>query len=734
MRIWFFSIILFLIGQAVIGQSKVTVHSAPKINTFSPQDFKAGLNPSLQSLEPPVPGGDSYKSFLMRQKIKSHEMFPPDGSSRKTGLNFDQPAPEIGFQSGMYRYIPQLDTNFLYYGGTPLDNTLSLGENNLLLASVNSFLWGYDLTNDESLFKNPDGSTSVISFAQFGADYIQNPLQEAPFDPKLLYIPEQLPHSGHIFVYLSGRGPSDSKIIVGFTSSDDPRDDWHVYMLDGNPRDTNQWTDFPMIGFDKYHLYVTVNLIEQGVSWQEGFRGSVIWQVPLSQGFTGADSLDVKLYDDNSWQNTLVRNLTPVQPHPDLIDSNMYFLSNRNFDIQNDSCFIIQMISSGELNSTWSIAHLPLDQNYGVPPNGAQADSDPNDPTDGLQTNDARWLGAVRYPNDEVNVIEFVGNTLNFSNGRASIFHGLVSSFDLDITGSLGTAECNVLSVDTLDLGYPNITFMNNEIGCYPGTMIAFNHTSANVNAGISAVQHYPDLGYSPILRLKEGNNYVARLSGAYERWGDYFGLQTDYADLTRVMSAGFYGTTGRSSSTWFTELFTTDTAVMKLKITTIEPGEDDVCQRVTSAQVTTVFPPVSYLWFNGETGNSIEFNSCQNPLTLVVEDDRNCKLNYNFEYPEYGYTPPVDPPIEPVEGIVYPNPTIRESYVLRFYSSTDQKARIDIYDIRGRHVVSLGSNQVSEGNNELTFNPRSLAEGVYYLTVTGSTGESLLKYRIVKL
>ena len=116
------------------------------------------------------------------------------------------------------------------------------------------------------------------------------------------------------------------------------------------------------------------------------------------------------------------------------------------------------------------------------------------------------------------------------------------------------------------------------------------------------------------------------------------------------------------------------------------------------------------------------------------MEDDRNCKLNYNFEYPEYGYTPPVDPPIEPVEGIVYPNPTIRESYVLRFYSSTDQKARIDIYDIRGRHVVSLGSNQVSEGNNELTFNPRSLAEGVYYLTVTGSTGESLLKYRIVKL
>ena len=392
------------------------------------------------------------------------------------------------------------------------------------------------------------------------------------------------------------------------------------------------------------------------------------------------------------------------------------------------------MISSGELNSSWSISHLPLDQSYGVPPNGAQADSDPNDPTDGLQTNDARWLGAVRYPDGESTILEFVGNTKNFYNGRASIFHGLFASSDLDISGNLGTAECNVLSVDSLDLGYPNITFMNNEIGCYPGTMIAFNHTAANVNAGISAVQHYPELGYSPIIMLKEGDNYVARLSGSYERWGDYFGLQTDYADLTRVMSAGFYGTTGKSSSTWFTEMFTTDTSVMKLKITTIEPGEDDLCLRFTSAEVTTLFPPVSYLWFNGETNSSIEFNSCQNELTLLVEDDRNCELSFSYKYSEYGYVPPIEPPVVAYEGIVYPNPTINSNYTLRFHSSADQEARIDIYDIRGSHVISLGSNQVTEGNNELTFDPKPLAEGVYYLTVTGSTGESLLKYRIVKL
>jgi hypothetical protein len=325
-------------------------------------------------------------------------------------------------------------------------------------------------------------------------------------------------------------------------------------MIPGNPRNVDQWTDFPMFGYDSTHIFYSINLLQEGQSWQAGFKGSIIWQVNMDEGFGGADSLNLTMYDNITYNGTLVRNLTPVQPgHRNETPNGMLFISNRNFDLQNDSLFTIEMVpDNGDYNVEIKTYQLP--KNYGMPPNGLQANDDPNDDTDGLQTNDSRYLGATHYVNlNNEHIIEFVGNTKNFDNARSGIYHGIIRNAD-NIQSNNISAE--IISVDSLDFGYPNITYLNSVTVDKDGTIITFNHTSMTTNAGVSAVYHSIDSGYSNLIRLKEGENYVDRLAGSYERWGDYFGLQTDPDNPSRAYASGFYGTINRSSSTWFNEIY----------------------------------------------------------------------------------------------------------------------------------------------------------------------------------
>ena len=65
----------------------------------------------------------------------------------------------------------------------------------------------------------------------------------------------------------------------------------------------------------------------------------------------------------------------------------------------------------------------------------------------------------------------------------------------------------------------------------------------------------------------------MRRLSGAYERWGDYFGIQTAPYAPGRVWTAGFYGLANRSSSTWMNELSLNDDNLLGIADETPQVG-----------------------------------------------------------------------------------------------------------------------------------------------------------------
>jgi hypothetical protein len=115
-----------------------------------------------------------------------------------------------------------------------------------------------------------------------------------------------------------------------------------------------------------------------------------------------------------------------------LLGPSQYFLSNRNFDINNDSVFIVKVPDTiGSADTILTVTAVKATTgSYGAPPDGRQPDT-----TLPLATNDGRVLGGFIKDNE----IQFVHASLNPANGSSAVFHGVISNFNtsLFLTGNL---------------------------------------------------------------------------------------------------------------------------------------------------------------------------------------------------------------------------------------------------------------------------------------------------------
>jgi hypothetical protein len=217
----------------------------------------------------------------------------------------------------------------------------------------------------------------------------------------------------------------------------------------------------------------------------------------------------------------------------------MFFLSDRNFDLTNDTLFLLHL--SGNVNdpdAKLDISYRLLDQPYGVPPYAPQT-------LDSLDTNDARVLDAF----ESNGTIQWVNNTMDFYTGRSAVFHGW-----LDIDDPFQTATGNIIAHPTDYLGYPGLAWT----GSQPGerdAIIVMSHSSAIRHPGGSAV--YSDgLGeYSEFVTVIEGTRSVNMLSSQIERWGDYVGIQRLYHQPGSVWVSMSYGRQGNVNEAWIAKL-----------------------------------------------------------------------------------------------------------------------------------------------------------------------------------
>ncbi len=485
----------------------------PLGGTLNVNEIEDDYHPQLRRLEAPHPGGESYRSYLEQVKAQLPQLRPiePGASgNRAAGGAAD----------------PWLGTNFngnSYIDGVPNDNDMAINNDSAIVSVINSNIFWF---NTSGAGIGP-GSSSLDAWAA------PLNLSATKYDPRALYDPI---HDRFIIVCLNGFDNTTSEIVVGFSQSGDPTGGWNLYALPGDPNNDTLWTDYPIMALNEHELFITGNLLRNGEPWQTGFDRSLCWQIDLESAYSGS-TLVTRLWDNFSFGNGRIRNLCPVQGGSSPVGTNMYLLSNRNFDVANDTVFYMEITDTINGNPTLNVNFGLTDVDYGMPPNAVQQF------TQLLQTNDARWLDAVI----ENGNIQFVGNCLAPSTGFCGVYHGTITDIANNpvVTGT-------ILTDSILEYGYPAIAWA----GMAPGSeemMILANYTGTTTRTSYGLFYYDPVDGYSQLVRAREGQSYINVITGV-DRWGDYSGLQTKYDQPGYVWAAATWGRFNRQGGTWIAE------------------------------------------------------------------------------------------------------------------------------------------------------------------------------------
>ena len=580
-------------------------------------------------------------------------------------------------------------------GGTPNDNTVAFGDS-VVMTAVNSVIWAWDLRKDTFLFPQQFIPLVAASGVQTSA---------GASDPRLLYDPVA---ERWVLLFFVGSSPAASQIVVCFSQGKDPNAGWNTYTLPGNPLNNNRWSDFPSMAFTDDKLVMSINLIIPNVSWQVGFDGTVIWEMDKAAGYAGAATLPSELHHGFATNGRLIRNLVAVTGWNGYASRPMW-ASNRNFDAQNDSLFFLRRSDSAVGGThSYEIHRLRASQPYGLPPNGRQPSTSATDPTKGLQTNDGRWLGAQEMPDGSVHL---VSTTRDFSTQRSAIYHGIIPSAEQPDT-LLG----HVIGDSQRFYGYPNLTWVGNE-GCDAEVLIGFNHCSPQDFAGYSAVYYGNDGSYSPVRHLKSGLGNISKLGGA-ERWGDYFGIQQDYARPGFAWLAGFYALGNGGNGTFMHLLQSPDSTQLSVALSSGGQG----CSRYAEA-VPQGSGPFQFSWSDGST-TARSFEGCGGDTLYVrVTDVRGCSYDAMQVLPMTNAEAP----------LLFPNPSSSEVFAL---IDVPGKGHVDfeVFDASGARV-EVAQAQVRAGRNEIYAWLGHLPSGTYAVRIgfwdeRADQAESLILHR----
>lgn len=470
---------------------------------------------SLFSLEAPSPGSHSAKAHLaqLKEQIPAKIYREPSAAANKKAKPLT-PFVLRSFQGNPYK------------NGVPMDNSMAISKGGKVVSVINNSIFVYDA----------DGTKITSSSLAIFADTLK--IIGRKFDPRVIYDPDQ---DRFILTYLAGSTIEQSMIILAFSKTNDPSGEWNLYSLPGNPLDDESWSDYPMISITKDEFFLTMNLLKEGGSWQTSFKQTVIWQVNKKEGYDG-DDIKSKLWSDINFDGKPIRNLHPVKGGSAIYGPNMYFLSNRNFSLENDSIFFLELTGKQDQNGTeLNIDLLRSDSMYGVPPLV-------NQPQDRffLQTNDARVLDAFL----EDDQILFVSNSVNFNNNFGSVYFGHISNVSTD-----PTIKAQVYESDVLEFGYPGIAFTGDADNM--NAIICMNHSSNDIYPGCGVV-YYDGGAFSDYKYVKEGTDIIKVLGGS-ERWGDYIGMQPVYGEIGKCWMAGTFGKPGSNLNTeygtWIAEI-----------------------------------------------------------------------------------------------------------------------------------------------------------------------------------
>ena len=514
-------LVLCLIGllqNAAMAQKRFV---APLAGTVVLKDVEDKYNAQVYNLEMPEPDGDKENNELEGIKAKIHKLYPPRTADRKNSAAAKTTAAQQ----------PVISRAFVAdsLGGIPPDNDMAINKNDQAVSVINS--------NIAVLNANTGIMNYRKALITFSVSVGLNGGPSSPnyrYDPKVMYDPE---NDRFICVMLNGTNQSNW-IVFGFSQTNDPTGAWNFYKLYGNYGNDTTWFDYPTVAMTHNEFFLCGNKLVYNGSFQTGFVRSVIYQVRKADGYAG-NPLTYQIWDTVNYGGRPIRNLYPAKGGAGIKGPDQYFVNVRNVDIQNDTVFLIKVPDTiGSVNHTLTVTPLVSNLNYGVPPNGRQ-----KDPTVPLATNDGRVLGAYV----EGNQIQFVTASVVTPTGASGVYHGIINNYN-----TTPTVTASMFTIDTLDFGYPNLSYAGNT-GGNNHSIISFNYTGPTTFAGLGAI-FYDGTQFSDLLKVRQGDSLIKVLTGD-QRWGDYTGSQPDWNNIGCVWIEGIYGRKARDYGNYMARL-----------------------------------------------------------------------------------------------------------------------------------------------------------------------------------
>lgn len=508
------SILLLLLPcLTVFSQSpKTKSFSIPRSATIVLDGKNDAWTPHLKNRALPKPDQGADEALKHHVKNELMRTYPRKENNYRVAV-VDTPF--------MLRNFPGNTWNF----SVPNDNDMAISDNGIVCSVTNTMIWSRNTVTSVN-----HGSYDLHTLtATLG-------LQQEEFDPKIIYDPQA---NRFIAIMLNGFTDSTSNTLVGFSQTDSSWGAWNFYVLPGNPLNDTSWTDFPMGAITDNELFITVNLLYNDSTWQAGFRQTVIWQIKKSEGYSGA-LLNPQLHFGINYNGRNIRNLCPVKGGSQLYGPDMYFMSNRNFALSNDTFFLVHINDTINAPSqTLTVTPVLSDINYHMPVNALQPFND------SLAVNDARVMGAFT----ENGIIQFVFSNFDTISGKDCIFHGIADSTSgWHITG-------NIYVDAQRDLAYPNISYSGNNASDNRAIIVLL-YSSPSIFPGTGAISFDGTNQFSGITKIRAGTGYINMLIGN-ERWGDYTGSQRRYNQNGYVWVSGQYAfSANHRTYTWIAELF----------------------------------------------------------------------------------------------------------------------------------------------------------------------------------
>jgi len=360
-----------------------------------------------------------------------------------------------------------------------------------------------------------------------------------PFDPKIIY--DNISNRWVIFALANNKPTyTKSSYLISVSQTSDPTGLWSYFNLDAtkdNGNATNDWADFPGLGYDARSIYITSNQFTRQIQFDYS-KIRVINKSDLYNNSSNPSFVDfVKLKDANG---LFVKD---IKPSLQFGSSSSYYLLNTVSNGDENYVTIWNLTYSNGIPQTPSPSKITLSTtNYIAPLEAVQKGS-----TNTINAKDCRISDVVYRDGYLYGAFTIQRNDENGNAAGSSIRY-----LKIDISNNT-TVINDIYGEDGVNYFYPEI---------FPDTdgniAMVFNRSSANDYVGVAWTYRLTtDQSARPYAWLKQGEGPYTNLVDGINRWGDYSGIAFDPSDGYKIWIYGEYATNNNTWGTWVGEIGT---------------------------------------------------------------------------------------------------------------------------------------------------------------------------------